>query len=65
MRSRRPLGTSANRVTLAFVFKTSAREGEDAEKIVQDHIKLLHSYNEAKDAAQVRATGLSIHPFRC
>ncbi|KAF5351367.1 hypothetical protein D9758_008050 [Tetrapyrgos nigripes] len=28
-------------------------EKEDAEKIVQRHIKLLHQYNEAKDAAQV------------
>ncbi|KAL4261901.1 SWI5/SAE3 family protein [Pleurotus pulmonarius] len=25
----------------------------DAEKIVKEHIKLLHEYNEAKDAAQV------------
>ncbi|KAF8524042.1 hypothetical protein JB92DRAFT_2882583, partial [Gautieria morchelliformis] len=28
-------------------------EHEDAEKIVNDHIKLLHRYNEAKDATQV------------
>lgn len=28
-------------------------EDEDAEKIVSRHIKLLHRYNEAKDAAQV------------
>ncbi|KAF9011283.1 hypothetical protein BDQ17DRAFT_1233460, partial [Cyathus striatus] len=26
---------------------------EDAEKIVKNHIKLLHQYNEAKDATQV------------
>ena len=31
---------------------------DDAEKIVNDHIKLLHRYNETKDAAQVRAPGL-------
>jgi len=28
-------------------------EHEDAEKIVSKHIKLLHKYNEAKDAAQI------------
>ncbi|THV02516.1 hypothetical protein K435DRAFT_344576 [Dendrothele bispora CBS 962.96] len=28
-------------------------ENEDANKIVQDHIKLLHRYNEAKDATQI------------
>ena len=33
--------------------KSSAREKEDADKIVKTHIKLLHEYNEAKDAAQV------------
>lgn len=26
---------------------------EDAQQIVSQHIKLLHRYNEAKDAAQV------------
>ncbi|KAI0290541.1 DNA repair protein [Multifurca ochricompacta] len=26
---------------------------EDAQKIVSRHIKLLHRYNEAKDAAQI------------
>ncbi|KIK54571.1 hypothetical protein GYMLUDRAFT_177065, partial [Collybiopsis luxurians FD-317 M1] len=26
---------------------------EEAEKIVKRHIKLLHQYNEAKDAAQI------------
>jgi hypothetical protein len=29
------------------------RPGEDAQMIVSRHIKLLHRYNEAKDAAQV------------
>ncbi|KAJ4488576.1 hypothetical protein J3R30DRAFT_3242416, partial [Lentinula aciculospora] len=29
-------------------------QDKDAEKIVNKHIKLLHRYNEAKDAAQVR-----------
>ena len=28
-------------------------EGENAEKIVARHIRLLHTYNEAKDAAQI------------
>ncbi|KAH9854435.1 hypothetical protein C2E23DRAFT_726604 [Lenzites betulinus] len=28
-------------------------EGENAEQIVSRHIKSLHQYNEAKDAAQV------------
>ncbi|KAI0263483.1 hypothetical protein BC834DRAFT_827536, partial [Gloeopeniophorella convolvens] len=27
--------------------------GEDAQQIVSQHIKLLHRYNEAKDAAQI------------
>ncbi|KIM48711.1 hypothetical protein M413DRAFT_37390, partial [Hebeloma cylindrosporum] len=27
---------------------------EDPEKIVKRHIELLHKYNEAKDATQVR-----------
>ncbi|KAF8581751.1 hypothetical protein K439DRAFT_1353143, partial [Ramaria rubella] len=31
-------------------------EGEDANKIVNDHINLLHRYNEAKDATQVSGT---------
>ncbi|KAJ3733903.1 hypothetical protein DFJ43DRAFT_994113, partial [Lentinula guzmanii] len=30
-------------------------QDEDAEKIVHNHIKLLHQYNEAKDAAQVHS----------
>ena len=30
-------------------------DGENADKIVSRHIKLLHRYNEAKDAAQVCA----------
>jgi hypothetical protein len=29
---------------------------EDAQQIVSRHIKLLHEYNEAKDATQVRVT---------
>ena len=31
------------------------RHGEDAQQIVSRHIKLLHRYNEAKDATQVPA----------
>ena len=33
---------------------TASREGVDADKTVSKHIKLLHRYNEAKDATQVR-----------
>ncbi|KZP10112.1 hypothetical protein FIBSPDRAFT_1051509 [Athelia psychrophila] len=33
--------------------QTQLGEGVDAEKIVARHIRLLHTYNEAKDAAQV------------
>jgi hypothetical protein len=32
----------------------SLRDKGDAEAIVKKHIKLLHQYNEAKDATQVR-----------
>jgi len=28
-------------------------ENEDSEKIVSNHIKLLHQYNESKDATQI------------
>ena len=31
------------------------RRGDDAKSIVSRHIKLLHEYNEAKDATQVCA----------
>lgn len=31
-----------------------SRDGVDPDKIVSKHIKLLHRYNEAKDATQVR-----------
>ncbi|KAG5643554.1 hypothetical protein DXG03_000695, partial [Asterophora parasitica] len=34
-------------------FATMKMEHEDAEAIVKTHIKLLHRYNEAKDATQV------------
>ena len=40
----------------------SARE--DAVKIVSSHIKLLHQYNEAKDATQVSPAGLLLPPCR-
>ncbi|KAF8529553.1 DNA repair protein [Hysterangium stoloniferum] len=33
--------------------QTKLGEGEDAEKIVNGYIKLLHQYNEAKDATQL------------
>ncbi|KAG5715896.1 hypothetical protein E4T56_gene20149 [Termitomyces sp. T112] len=33
---------------------------EDAEKIVQRHIKLLHQYNEAKDATQILIGRLAV-----
>ncbi|KAH9980884.1 DNA repair protein, partial [Lactifluus volemus] len=35
--------------------------GEDAQKIVSRHIKLLHRYNEAKDAAQIIIGKLAVH----
>ncbi|KAF8489781.1 hypothetical protein F5888DRAFT_1621695 [Russula emetica] len=35
--------------------------GEDAQQIVSRHIKLLHRYNEAKDATQVLLYALLIH----
>ncbi|OCH92959.1 hypothetical protein OBBRIDRAFT_385261 [Obba rivulosa] len=36
-------------------------EYEDAQKIVSRHIKLLHQYNEAKDAAQILMGRLAAH----
>ncbi|EPS97821.1 hypothetical protein FOMPIDRAFT_1031794 [Fomitopsis schrenkii] len=36
-------------------------EEADAEKIVSRHIKLLHCYNEAKDAAQILMGRLAAH----
>ena len=43
------------------------REDVDATKIVSRHIKLLHRYNEAKDATQVGAERLclSSHSLMC
>ncbi|KAH9066226.1 DNA repair protein [Lactarius vividus] len=35
--------------------------GEDAQQIVSQHIKLLHRYNEAKDAAQIIIGKLAAH----
>lgn len=37
------------------------RPGEDAQQIVSRHIKLLHRYNEAKDAAQIIIGKLAAH----
>ncbi|GJE89650.1 Swi5 domain-containing protein [Phanerochaete sordida] len=34
---------------------------EDADEMVSKHIKLLHSYNEAKDAAQILVGRLAAH----
>ncbi|TDL26398.1 Swi5-domain-containing protein [Rickenella mellea] len=34
---------------------------EDAEKVVKKHIKLLHEYNEAKDATQILIGRLAAH----
>jgi Swi5 len=31
----------------------ASNSGDDPEKIIERHIKLLHDYNESKDAAQV------------
>ncbi|KAI1791013.1 DNA repair protein [Ganoderma leucocontextum] len=36
-------------------------EDENAEKIVSRHIKLLHKYNEAKDATQILIGKLSTY----
>jgi Swi5 len=38
---------------LVFAFKVVFRDNVDPEDIVSKHIKLLHRYNEAKDATQV------------
>jgi hypothetical protein len=38
------------------------RETGDAEKIVQHHIKLLHQYNEAKDATQASRSIVLFYP---
>ncbi|KAH9956624.1 DNA repair protein [Russula dissimulans] len=35
--------------------------GEDAQQIVSRHIKLLHRYNEAKDATQIIIGKLAVH----
>ncbi|KAH8998313.1 DNA repair protein, partial [Lactarius hatsudake] len=35
--------------------------GEDAQQIVSRHIKFLHRYNEAKDAAQIIIGKLATH----
>ncbi|KAI9446015.1 DNA repair protein [Lactarius indigo] len=35
--------------------------GEDAQQVVSRHIKLLHRYNEAKDAAQIIIGKLAAH----
>ncbi len=43
----------AARRTLATPHRIASSEDENAEKIVSRHIKLLHKYNEAKDATQV------------
>lgn len=37
---------------------------KNAEKIVNEHIKLLHRYNEAKDATQVRPNFSSMNFHR-
>ncbi|KAI0071022.1 Swi5-domain-containing protein [Panus rudis PR-1116 ss-1] len=36
-------------------------EGENPDEIVNRHIKLLHKYNEAKDAAQILIGRLASH----
>ena len=37
--------------------------GVDAEEIVKRHIKLLHRYNETKDATQILIGRVSIDDF--
>lgn len=47
-----------------FIHERINSEEEDAEAIVTAHIKSLHRYNEAKDAAQVSAyTHLCLNMF--
>ncbi|TCD64745.1 swi5-like zinc finger protein [Steccherinum ochraceum] len=36
-------------------------EGQNADEIVSKHIKLLHRYNEAKDATQILIGKLAMH----
>ncbi|KAM5539894.1 hypothetical protein V8D89_006397 [Ganoderma adspersum] len=45
---------------LGYAFLAS-REDENAEKIVSRHIKLLHKYNEAKDATQILIGKLAVY----
>ena len=40
-------------LTLKMTTNCIDSKNEDAEEIVNKHIRLLHSYNEAKDATQV------------
>ena len=51
------------RVDAVLRLTESSSADVDAEKIVKKHIKLLHRYNEAKDATQVRHkwTSFSTH----
>ncbi|KAF8507863.1 hypothetical protein JB92DRAFT_2956662 [Gautieria morchelliformis] len=50
--SRRLALAKANIIDPVAELQSELGEHEDAEKIVNDHIKLLHRYNEAKDATQ-------------
>lgn len=47
-------GPSVHDVDLTSFGILNPRPNEDPEKIVKRHIELLHKYNEAKDATQVR-----------
>jgi hypothetical protein len=58
--SRRSSGACSGKGVCHVALRPTLRK-EKPEKIVSRHIKLLHRYNEAKDAAQVRgASGSSI-----
>jgi hypothetical protein len=48
----RPIIRPQRQLDVVWHFKR--RPNEDPEKIVKRHIELLHKYNEAKDATQVR-----------
>jgi hypothetical protein len=48
-----------------MVATPTSREHEDADAIVKKHIKLLHRYNEAKDATQVNGRAFFVRIIIC
>ncbi|KAF8885104.1 Swi5-domain-containing protein [Mucidula mucida] len=51
---------AAARTAFRVVYRSNS-EDVDAEAIVKRHIKLLHQYNEAKDATQILIGKLASH----